>query len=173
MAPRVRPRGFELRPGAVRTARLEANLSLAALGGGDISRNGLFNIESGRSRPTLPTLRLIASRTGKPIDYFLEPGQEQLLGEEWDEKSRLQIDELQELVVTANWSAAREVADRLEASRLDDWALARVQLLAGRVRVYQADVSGAAQRLQRAATFFEKHGDKLRLAESLEPYWVS
>jgi len=54
--------------------RLQAGLSLAQVAGGDVSRTFLFLVEQGRSRPSKPVLALIARRTGKPVDYFLQTG---------------------------------------------------------------------------------------------------
>src|SRR5919108_379119 len=64
--------GFSVRPGAIRRARQEAGLSLAQVASGKISRTAIFLAETGKTRPTMPTIQLIATRTGKPIDYFLE-----------------------------------------------------------------------------------------------------
>ena len=56
----------------MRQARSEAGLSLAGVARTDLSRTAIFLIETGKSNPTLPTLELIAERTGKPIDFFLD-----------------------------------------------------------------------------------------------------
>src|SRR3981081_3016831 len=72
VATRRRLPGLKVRPGAVRQARSEAGLSLAKVARGDLSRTAIFLIETGKSNPTLPTLELIAERTGKPVDYFLD-----------------------------------------------------------------------------------------------------
>src|SRR6202047_2802583 len=64
--------GLKVRPGAVRQARNEANLSLAGVARTDLSRTAIFLIETGKSNPTLPTLELIAEPTGKPLDFFLD-----------------------------------------------------------------------------------------------------
>lgn len=62
---------MEIRPGAVREARLEAGLSLADVADGQLTRAAIHLIEAGRSRPSMPTLELIARQTGKPINFFL------------------------------------------------------------------------------------------------------
>src|SRR5262249_10061787 len=69
----ARPRspGVDVRPGSVREARLKAGLSLAKLAGQELSRGAIHLIESGRSRPSITTLKLIATRTHKPISFFL------------------------------------------------------------------------------------------------------
>jgi len=64
--------GLRVRPGAVKQARSEAGLSLAGVARADLSRTAIFLIETGKSNPTLPTLELIAERTGKPVDFFLD-----------------------------------------------------------------------------------------------------
>lgn len=55
----------------LKAARLEAGLSQKALCGDTITRNMLSQIESGRARPSMATLRCLAGRLGKPIGYFL------------------------------------------------------------------------------------------------------
>src|SRR6267154_1856848 len=73
--PRRRLPGVTLRPGAVKQARLESGLSLAQLGKGHVTAPAIYLIETGRTRPSLPTLEHIARRTGKPVEYFLaDPG---------------------------------------------------------------------------------------------------
>jgi len=60
-----------VRPGSVKQARFEASLSLAQLGRGRVTAPAIYLIETGRTRPSLPTLEHIARRTGKPVEYFL------------------------------------------------------------------------------------------------------
>jgi tetratricopeptide (TPR) repeat protein len=67
--------GVNLRPGAVKQARQESRLSLAQVGKGHVTAPAIYLIETGRTRPSLPTLEHIAHRTGKPVEFFLaEPG---------------------------------------------------------------------------------------------------
>src|SRR5947207_15080587 len=74
-ARRRRLPGVNLRPGAVKQARLESGLSLAQLGKGHVTAPAIYLVETGRTRPSLPTLEHIARRTGKPVEFFLaEPG---------------------------------------------------------------------------------------------------
>lgn len=53
-------------------ARQEAGLSQRQLCGEMITRNMLSQIEHGTARPSMDTLRYLASRLGKPVSYFLE-----------------------------------------------------------------------------------------------------
>src|SRR3989441_1817616 len=59
----------------IRQARQELGLSLAAVAGDDFSRAFLNQVELGRAQPSTQTLRIIAQRLQRPIEYFLEdPG---------------------------------------------------------------------------------------------------
>ena len=59
----------------IRQARQELGLSLRAVAGDDFSRAFLNQVELGRAQPSMQTLRVIARRLQRPIDYFLEdPG---------------------------------------------------------------------------------------------------
>src|SRR5258705_4340095 len=69
--PRRRLPGVTLRPGAVKQARAEAGLSLALVGKGWVTAPAIYLIETGRTRPSLPTLEHIARRTGKTVEFFL------------------------------------------------------------------------------------------------------
>src|SRR5213083_190741 len=69
---RGRRRGVEIRPGSVKQARQEAGLSLGQVARGDISRTAIYFVETGKAKPSRETLELIAERTGRPVDFFLE-----------------------------------------------------------------------------------------------------
>jgi transcriptional regulator with XRE-family HTH domain len=55
----------------IRAARLERGMTLAALGGDDLSRSFLSLVERGRSRVSLRSLSIIAERLELPLSYFL------------------------------------------------------------------------------------------------------
>src|SRR5919204_1148220 len=71
---RGRRRGIEIRPGSVKQARAEAGLSLGQGAQGDISRTAIYFVETGKAKPSMETLQLIATRTNKPVDFFLAGG---------------------------------------------------------------------------------------------------
>ena len=56
----------------LKQARLDAGLSQKALCGSRITRNMLSQIENGSARPSMDTLRYLASQLEKPLSYFLE-----------------------------------------------------------------------------------------------------
>jgi len=41
------------------------------LGKGHVTAPAIYLVETGRTRPSLPTLEHIARRTGKPVEFFL------------------------------------------------------------------------------------------------------
>src|SRR5260370_12373822 len=63
--------GVTIKPGSVKQARQEAGMSLAQVGKGRVTAPAIYLIETGRTRPSLPTLEHIAHRTGKPVEFFL------------------------------------------------------------------------------------------------------
>ena len=56
----------------IRALRLDRGLSLAQLGGDDLSRSFLSLVELGRSRISLRALAIVAQRLEQPISYFLD-----------------------------------------------------------------------------------------------------
>ena len=72
---RSRGRGLAVIPERIRQARVERGLSLAQVAGGEVSRAFIHLVEQGVARPSRPILELIAQRTGKRPDYFLQPRQ--------------------------------------------------------------------------------------------------
>jgi DNA-binding XRE family transcriptional regulator len=63
--------GIDIIPGSVKLARTEARLSLRQVAHGHVSGPAIHLIEHGKVRPSMPTLQLIAARTGKPLDFFI------------------------------------------------------------------------------------------------------
>lgn len=55
----------------LKQARIEAGLSQRQLCGGEITRNMLSQIESGKARPSMQTLSYLAQTLGKPVSWFL------------------------------------------------------------------------------------------------------
>lgn len=55
----------------VRTARRDLGLSQAQLAGEELTKGFISQLEAGLVRPSIRSLQVIASRLGKPLDYFL------------------------------------------------------------------------------------------------------
>src|SRR5581483_6080513 len=105
---RRRP-GVHVKPGSIRQARVEAGLSLAQVATGRLTRNAIHLVETGRSRPSMETLELIASRTGRPVDFFLAAAPNAAT-EDWAAGQEALV-ELESLL------ARGELADALAAGR--------------------------------------------------------
>ncbi len=56
----------------VRQRRKELGLTQSQLGGADLSKGFISLIETGRTKPSVETLMLLARRLQKPVGYFLE-----------------------------------------------------------------------------------------------------
>src|SRR5436190_24128900 len=110
---RGRRRGIEIRPGSVKQARQESGLSLGQIARNDISRTAIYFVETGKAKPSIETLRLIAERTNKPLDFFL--GQSE--GVSVDPAAALV--EIERLIATGDPAAAVEAADRPVAATSD------------------------------------------------------
>ena len=90
--PRRRLSGVEVIPGSVRRARLDAGLSLAQVGGDELTRQAIHLIETGKTRPSMRSLRVIAKRLGVPVSTFLlssDPERAVMHGEHANELDRL------------------------------------------------------------------------------------
>src|SRR5256886_9777922 len=128
---RGRRRGVEIRPGSAKQARLESGVSLGQVARNDISLIAIYFVETGKARPSIETLRLIAERTNKPLDFFL--GQSGAVGVD----PAAALVEIERLIATGNPAAAVEAADRLvdATSGVRVAAHARVHLSLAHIRL--------------------------------------
>src|SRR5919199_1901413 len=93
----------------VRAARHERGLSLAQVGGEELSRSFLSTVEHGRTRISLRALSIVADRLGRPISYFLDnadssPATDQALTE-------LMLDEVERVIGEQRASDALRLLD--------------------------------------------------------------
>ncbi len=79
VVPKSRGPGVHINPQRVKEARREAGLTMAELGGKDVSRTFIHYLETGASRPSKEVLAMIARKTGKPVRYFTVPGSDESL----------------------------------------------------------------------------------------------
>ena len=99
----------------IKQARLEAGLSQRQLCGDTITRNMLSQIENGAARPSMDTLRILASRLGRPLSWFLEE-------DAVTSPNRERMDAARKAFETGQWQA---VLDALEDFRRPDETFAR------------------------------------------------
>ncbi len=152
---------MNLRQGAVKQARAEAGLSLAQLGKGHVTAPAIYLIETGKTRPSLPTLEHIARRTGKPVEYFLaDPGggtDETLAG----------LVELEKLVAAGRNQDAIAIGNRLLGLGSSAHRLGRIRFHLAHAHLNLGQVEPATHLLHEAHAHFETVDDQLMLAESL------
>lgn len=153
--------GVNLRPGSVKQARLEAGLSLAQLGKGHVTAPAIYLVETGRTRPSLPTLEHIARRTGKTVEFFLAEPQ----GASDDTDTRLV--ELEALVADGRNGEAIALGRSLLDRSASAYRLGRIRLLLGKAYLGASDFGGAASLLGDARAHFEAVNDGAMLAECL------
>ena len=145
--------GLSVRPGAIKQARAEAGLSLAQVASGELSRTAIFLAETGKTRPTLPTIQLIAARTGKPVEFFLDENDAALI-------KRVDIDKLRGLAAAERFSdlAASAKAAKIEAVEALDRAWSAYFL--GQAYFRLANPHPALDELREARDTFQRSGDQ-------------
>lgn len=156
-----RPKGIEVRPEAVRQARLEAGLSLAQVAEGEVTRAAIHLVETGRMRPSMRTLQLIARKTQQPMSYFLPQGQA-------SEALRASRDELERLTLTEDFASAVELGERLLTQELPPGVDADVRYFLGSAYARLHDGQRALDLLSAARRFFEDIGDASMAVEALD-----
>jgi len=150
-----------LRAGSVKQARQEAGLSLAQVGKGHVTAPAIFLIETGRTRPSLPTLEHIAQRTGKPVEFFLaDPG-----GVTDEAKDGLV--ELESLLAHGQYQNAIELGQKLLSLGSSAHRLGPIRYHLARAYLQQGKPEPARDLLKQASAHFESVGDVLMLAECL------
>jgi tetratricopeptide (TPR) repeat protein len=154
---RGRRKGVEVREGSVRQARQEARLSLAQVAGQTISRTAIHLIESGRSRPSLETLELIARKTHKPVDFFLlrPDGAPELT-----ERKR-ELDELERLTAMRHFQTVVELVPSLLARHRSAPDDALVHFYAGQAYCRLVRPTEAIEHLRIARQAFENNDEWL------------
>lgn len=153
--------GVNLKPGTVRQARVESGLSLAQLGKGHVTAPAIYLIETGRTRPSLPTLEHIARRTGKPIEYFLaDPGGA-------NDEVHAGLLQLEALVAAGQFADAAAVGRKLLGTGTSAHRLGRIRYLLAQALLNLGEPDDARELLVAAHAHFEAIDDQLMLAECL------
>src|ERR1700682_2821186 len=120
---RGRRRGVEIKAGTVKQARADAGLSLAQVAGGQISRTAIYFVETGKAKPSMETLKLIAERTGRPLDYFLSQPSTM------EARSTAGTTEIERLVTVGDFSGALTSGDALLVAERDPDTRAQIKFL--------------------------------------------
>lgn len=153
--------GINVRPGSVKQARAEAGLSLAQLGKGHVTAPAIYLVETGRTRPSLPTLEHIARRTGKPVEFFLaEPA-----GAVDD--TQASVIELEALVADGRNHEAIKLGMSLLERGSSAFRLGRIRYFLAQAHLGSSQPERAAALLDEARAHFEAVNDGLMLAECI------
>ena len=152
-----------MREGSVRQARKEAGLSLAQVAAGEVSRTAILYIETGRTKPSMETLRLISRQTRFPINYFLDPEGGTRYSELPDE-----LLQLERLTARRDFEAVVAFAAPLmiKTSSADDSAFVKLHLGQAYCRLVRPEE--ALPHLTTARQHFERQGDEAMAVEALD-----
>ncbi|TAN35000.1 XRE family transcriptional regulator [bacterium] len=160
-APRRRLPGVALKPGTVKQARLEAGLSLAKVGKGHVTAPAIYLIETGRTRPSMPTLEHIAQRTGKPVEFFLaDPASSA-------DESRAAHAELEAMVGAGRYAEAVVLGKRLLNLGPSAYRPGRIRYYLAQAYLQLAQPDEAVALLAEARAHFIAVNDEVMLAECL------
>ena len=158
---RGRRRGIEIKPGTVKQARSDAGLSLAQVAGGEISRTAIYFVETGKAKPSMETLKLIAERTGRPLDYFLSRPSTM------EPRSTAGTAEIERLITVGDSVAALASGEALLVAERDPDIRAQIKFLMATAHLRLAQWVQARRLASTARTHFESAGDLLMTAECL------
>ena len=157
---RGRRSGVAVDPQAVRQARAEAGLSLAQVAGGKVSRTAIHLIETGKTKPSLETLQLIAAKTGKSIGYFVAPPNPDVRGQ--------RISELETALVRNEVLRVLELGAQLLEEGLDEATEASARYIVGRAHLRRGEGRAALEQLERAGQIFNHQGDAWKSVECID-----
>jgi tetratricopeptide (TPR) repeat protein len=172
-APISRPhhKGVDVNPAAIRQARLEAGLSLAAVADGHVTRAAIHLVEVGKSRPSRQTLELIAHRTGKPVSFFLA-GTSPRISDRSNQGVRQQklpeLSELERLALAEDPQALREHASALLERVHDPRREGQLRYYLGRAQVQLSEPQAAQVNLHRAGEIFSQLNDAWMVVECMD-----
>lgn len=145
----------------MKEARLQAGLSLGKVARDDISRTAIYFVETGKAKPSLETLQLIAARTGQPMEFFLAGG-----GAEYMSPT-LQIAELERQLSTGDNAGVVAAAEKALSRPTDPDTGARINLLASMAHLRLAEPVVGRRLAAAARAHFEQAGNLEMVAESL------
>jgi len=153
--------GVTIKPGSVKQARQEAGMSLAQVGKGRVTAPAIYLIETGRTRPSLPTLEHIAQRTGKPVEFFLTDP----IGS--TDETQAALAELEAMVGDGRFAEAIALGSSLLDLGSSAHRLGRIRYYVASAYVQMGQTEKAEELLVQARAHFEAINDRVMLAECL------
>jgi len=153
--------GVTIKPGSVKQARHEAGMSLAQVGKGRVTAPAIYLIETGRTRPSLPTLEHIASRTGKPVEFFLaDPAGNA-------DETLAALADLEAMVSDGRFTEAIALGESLLDLGTSAHRLGRIRYFVAMAYTQMGQNERAEALLAQARAHFEAINDRVMLAECL------
>src|SRR5258708_28000564 len=160
LARRGRRRGVEVKPGTVKQARMDAGLSLGQVARGDTSRTAIYFVETGKAKPSIETLKLIAERTGRRLAYFLKSP---LV----ERPQSSMIAALERLIVTEDNVGAAALGETALGQGLGPETAARINFHMSMAYLRLGHPVVARRLASAARAYFDQVGDLLMTAECL------
>lgn len=155
--PRGRLNGVDIKPEVLRQARAGAGLSLAQVGGIELTRQAVHLIETGKVRPSMQSLRVITSRLAVPIQTVLVrtyPSED--------------VRELETLIQGHHYDRVLERGQEILKRTEADPAVALVHYYLGHALCQLGRPQLALQRLRLARELFESMGSEELVAETMD-----
>jgi transcriptional regulator with XRE-family HTH domain len=140
---------------------MEAGLSLAKVGKGCVTAPAVYLIETGRTRPSLPTLEHIAQRLGRSVEFFLADQSGSA------DEARNALIELEAMVAEGRHQEAITQGEELLKLSSSAHRLGQLRFLLAQSYLALAQPSTAASLLRDAHAHFELVDDRLMLAECM------
>ena len=140
---------------------MESGLSLAQLGKGHVTAPAIYLIETGRTRPSLPTLEHIARRTGKPVEFFLAEATGAA------DETQASLITLEALVADGRHQEAVTLGLSLLERGSSAFRLGRIRYFLGQAYLGSSQPERAAELLADARAHFEAVNDGVMLAECI------
>jgi len=129
--------------------------------GDQISRTAIYFVETGKAKPSMETLRLIAERTGRPLEFFLATPAT------GDPAFYAGTAELERLMATGALAEVVATGKTLLEQRLDPDTEARVRHLVAMAHLRLGQPVVGRRLAAAARAHFERIGDLLMTAECL------
>jgi len=136
-------------------------MSLAQVGKGRVTAPAIYLIETGRTRPSLPTLEHIAQRTGKPVEFFLTDP----IGS--TDETQAALAELEAMVGDGRFAEAIALGSSLLDLGSSAHRLGRIRYYVASAYVQMGQTEKAEELLVQARAHFEAINDRVMLAECL------
>ncbi|HZK75130.1 MAG TPA: tetratricopeptide repeat protein, partial [Clostridia bacterium] len=128
---------------------------------GCVTAPAIYLIETGRTRPSLPTLEHIARRTGKSVEFFLADQSGNT------DETKTGLIELEAMVAEGRFEQALALADQLMNLSTSAHRLGQLRYLLAMAHLQLGHIDKAAGLLREAYAHFESVDDPLMLAECL------